>query len=63
MQLSRKRCREYGKLQACQADFLDLVDQDAKVFAPLAAAYRPSDLYGGRKAGKSAYYGRKTSGS
>ena len=28
-----------GKLQACQADFLDLVDQDAKVFAPLAAAY------------------------
>ena len=29
-----------GKLQACQADFLDLVDQDAKVFAPLAAAYK-----------------------
>ena len=28
-----------GKLQTCQADFLDLVDQDAKVFAPLAAAY------------------------
>ena len=28
-----------GKLQACQADFLNLVDQDAKVFAPLAAAY------------------------
>ena len=28
-----------GKLQALQNDFLDLADQDAKVFAPLAAAY------------------------
>ncbi len=28
------------KLQALQGDFLDLADQDAKVFAPLAAAYR-----------------------
>ena len=28
-----------GKLQALQEDFLDLADQDAKAFAPLAAAY------------------------
>ncbi len=28
------------KLQTLQGDFLDLADQDAKVFAPLAAAYR-----------------------
>ena len=28
-----------GKLQALQNEFLDLADQDAKVFAPLAAAY------------------------
>lgn len=28
-----------GKLQALQNDFLDLADQDARVFAPLAAAY------------------------
>lgn len=28
-----------GKLQTLQEDFLDLADQDAKVFAPLAAAY------------------------
>ena len=28
-----------GKLKALQEDFLDLADQDAKVFAPLAAAY------------------------
>ena len=27
-----------GKLQALQEDFLDLADQDARVFAPLAAA-------------------------
>ncbi|HBM46345.1 MAG TPA: sugar ABC transporter substrate-binding protein [Lachnoclostridium sp.] len=28
-----------GKLQALQNEFLDLADQDAKVFAPLATAY------------------------
>ncbi|RHS87830.1 cyclodeaminase/cyclohydrolase family protein [Clostridium sp. AM42-4] len=28
-----------GKLQALQNEFLDLADQDARVFAPLAAAY------------------------
>lgn len=47
------------KLQAMQEEFLNLADQDAKVFAPLAAAYSLPASTEEEKQEKAAHHGKK----